>query len=516
MQVAVRRVPAQKAKNKKKKKSVPVSRRRNPREAKSNHRMVMSRNVTNLGGGTTSFTKATRLTVSHSEYVGDVTSTTNFATTIFRLNPGDSNSFPWLSSIALNFDKYEFRMLKYRFVSQSANALSSSNTSLGAVGMATIYDTTSPDFVSIQQMMQADNAIIGAPSRSTFHNVDVKSRDLPYKQYFVRPAGRDATNISDVGRTFIATRGMQSAGSQIGSIWVDYTVEFTKATADQAYGLFQYADHYVAGTTTGYILGESKQRGQSQYLPHSQSVDVLGSAGTRYNFPSTTPPAIYNYDYKAYAPDGAACSGQSYILTTNGNTVPMANDYTSAAYVSHETSPGGFVPLTYLINVGLFVIGATYVALRPFPTASWASMSPGFDSAEVFVKAMPWQLLDAIPGDFKNSIRSSPKVRTHYVLTKNGASGPFTDNALYKVLAAQHGLSFEEVASKLSFEAPASKPHALSLQPMDVDEVKSELYERKELEVDRFKSEASRRSASRGPAVDKAGGDRLSLFNKSS
>lgn len=75
-------------------------------------------------------------------------SANTFEYDVFQLNPGLSNTFPWLSQIAPNFETYKCHGLMFEFRSTSSDALNSTNTALGQVIMSCQYDAANPPFTN--------------------------------------------------------------------------------------------------------------------------------------------------------------------------------------------------------------------------------------------------------------------------------------------------------------------------------------------------------------------------------
>jgi hypothetical protein len=53
--------------------------------------------------------------VCHREYLGDIQGTAGFNNTAYPLNPGMSQTFPWLSTVAENFQEYRIHGLVFEF-----------------------------------------------------------------------------------------------------------------------------------------------------------------------------------------------------------------------------------------------------------------------------------------------------------------------------------------------------------------------------------------------------------------
>lgn len=136
------------------------------------------------------------------------------------INPANSGVFPWLYRIAINFEKYRFRKLKFTYYPRCGS------TQAGQAVLA--VDPKS-----------SDNAPVSLPVLSSYHvrsqgpmwkefsiNVpqDVLGRELRY----TRPAAFAAAGLStlyDVGRFIFATDGANPAGATIGELEVSYEVE---------------------------------------------------------------------------------------------------------------------------------------------------------------------------------------------------------------------------------------------------------------------------------------------------
>lgn len=151
----------------------------------------------------------------------------------FVLNPGCMSTFPWLSGIANNYQKYQWMGLVFEYVTSSGDALSSTNTALGTVIMATDYDTNHIPFTDKRLMENSDYSNSGKPSISQIHGIECDPAINPLKVSYVRPdypAERDEQGavtdlrFSDHGRFQIGTIGCQEASQILGELWVTYDV----------------------------------------------------------------------------------------------------------------------------------------------------------------------------------------------------------------------------------------------------------------------------------------------------
>lgn len=168
--------------------------------------------------------------IRHKEYIGDYTSTTSYSNLTFPINPGQPTTFPWLSTIAANYQEWCANGLIFYFVSTSAAALNSTNTALGKVVMATSYDVLDPSFSTTSQMLATEFSNYGKPAEDLMHAVECDPKLRPTLLLYTRvtspPTGADQ-RLYDLGTFTLASDGMQAA-SNIGGLWVSYDITLCK------------------------------------------------------------------------------------------------------------------------------------------------------------------------------------------------------------------------------------------------------------------------------------------------
>lgn len=171
--------------------------------------------------------------ITKKEYIGEVPSSQAFTLASLPINPGQSQTFPWLSQIAQNFEEWKPIAIAFMFKTTSSNAVVSTNANaaLGTVMMATEYNVANPVFGNKQQMENYEGCVSTDPSRSTLHTVESAKSQNPLGVYFVRsgavPAGSDQ-RFYDQGLFQIAAVGMQSNATNVGELWISYTIELKK------------------------------------------------------------------------------------------------------------------------------------------------------------------------------------------------------------------------------------------------------------------------------------------------
>jgi hypothetical protein len=168
--------------------------------------------------------------VKHREYLTDILSSTGFALTAYNINPGLSATFPWLSSVAENFEQYRLHGLVFEFRSTAGSAISSTNNALGTVIQSTEYNVNKPNFTSKQQMEAYEFSCSAKPSDSFIHPIECLPSETQTGIFNIRtgPVPNQELRMYDIGLYQIATLGMQAGSIPIGELWVSYEVEFLK------------------------------------------------------------------------------------------------------------------------------------------------------------------------------------------------------------------------------------------------------------------------------------------------
>lgn len=169
-----------------------------------------------------------RTIVRHREFIGNIQGSTGFEINTWNVNPGDESTFPWLSTLAQNYEKYRPIGIVFEFKSTSATALASTNTALGTVMMAPRYNaiaTSVPQ--SKMEMLQIENCVSVCPAESAMCGVECARNYNPLGVLYNR---NGSTNVGSNEQMFdfcdfyLATDGMQ-AQAVIGELWVSYEIE---------------------------------------------------------------------------------------------------------------------------------------------------------------------------------------------------------------------------------------------------------------------------------------------------
>lgn len=190
------------------------------------------------------------ITVSHREYVGDVIShDTPFEVASYPINPGLA-TFPWLSSIAANYESYVFRKLEFEYESMAASTIG------GEIMMAVDFDAldgapgNKADMSSFKTFVRTNPWL---SARLVCPKVDLTKA---FKERYTRDASTVVGDLKtyDVGLFSVATNGIAAEGTY-GSVYVNYVVEFrtpqrsTQQLDTQTFAIDSTADPAINYTT---------------------------------------------------------------------------------------------------------------------------------------------------------------------------------------------------------------------------------------------------------------------------
>jgi len=178
------------------------------------------------------------VTVKHREFIQDIVGTVAYSNqVILNLNPGLVNTFPWLCSVAEQFEQYRIKGMVFEYKTTSATALvSGTNTAMGVVMMATQYNANNPAFLDKIHLENYDFATSCVPSTSMLHPIECSPVQTSVEQLYVRSSYTTLTSqdlrLYDLGLFQLSTVGFQGTNT-CGELWVTYEVEFYKPKLGQ-------------------------------------------------------------------------------------------------------------------------------------------------------------------------------------------------------------------------------------------------------------------------------------------
>lgn len=187
------------------------------------------------GGGSTPAIIETRgraVRITNREYLGEVYTgpvVGGFNAVTYDVNPGNLLTFPWLNTIAQQYEQYIPNGIIFEFRSTATdNTLSAS---LGSVMIASEYDVTEDAYSSKIEMMNSAYSSESKMSDGNIHGIECDPAELQRKVFYVRAVDESVTNPRDYDlcKTTIATQGGGlAANSSVGSLYIHYDITFLK------------------------------------------------------------------------------------------------------------------------------------------------------------------------------------------------------------------------------------------------------------------------------------------------
>jgi len=191
-------------------------------------------------GNTFSSSRSKRdMIIEESEYVAEVTvaNQPNFNVTSFGINPGNATLFPWLSSIAKQFEKYQFERLCFVYKKEVSEFATNGQT--GKVILSVDFDAADPLPATKQQMEDTVPHADAMPCESFALRVDARdlkpaSTDAKYVRAGGVPGGTDIKTY-DLGNLNVATIG-STVNAAVGELHVVYRVKLMKPVLENLAG----------------------------------------------------------------------------------------------------------------------------------------------------------------------------------------------------------------------------------------------------------------------------------------
>jgi hypothetical protein len=307
--------------------------------------------------------------VCHREYLGDITGTASFANRNFPLNPGIAETFPWLSTIAQNYQEYKFHGVIFEFRSLVTDFVT--NGAPGVVIMATNYNSDALSYASKQEMENSEYAVSVKPTRELMHGIECASNQTVLPQLYVRsglpPSGQDL-RLYDLGKFQFATQA--NPVQTMGELWVSYCVEFFKPILPVDVGgnilsSLTNRNAFSAASPLGGI--QSSISGDLLVFYGPTTISWTGQPGNCY---------LVNISWTGTIAAGFVVPGRTFVGLTplavynnkadNAFSAPFGGTTTRAAldqtFSCNLDSPG-LVTIT-LDGTGVFPTGTTFVTVQ--------------------------------------------------------------------------------------------------------------------------------------------------------
>lgn len=171
----------------------------------------------------------TTIRVQHSEFAGDMVGYgLDYYVDALRINPANSNLFPWLSGMAMNYEAYEFKSLAFRYVPTCSSLTS------GSIAMMVDFDAADPTPTSKEEILNSKchrsvaardqvTLTVSKDDEKTLGTRRFTLRSDPYNAVSVVYPPRTDPRTYDLGYFNIAVCGVPMGA--VGELYVDYVVD---------------------------------------------------------------------------------------------------------------------------------------------------------------------------------------------------------------------------------------------------------------------------------------------------
>lgn len=218
--------------------------------------------------------------IQHREYIGEINGSTTFNALGYNIQPGLPSTFPWLSSIAKNFEKYRIRSMTLHFVNVSATS------ERGRITMAYESDPLDPTPTNKIDLFAYSGCQEGAVWSPLSINIP-----CPKTTLFTREGIVPGTDLKtyDVGKLIIAASNTADS-SIIGELFITYDIELMVPQPSECPGCSIFAvegvtavapfgtERAILGTFPFHILSNNKDWEWEAIGYYLVQVNVAGSS----------------------------------------------------------------------------------------------------------------------------------------------------------------------------------------------------------------------------------------------
>lgn len=320
--------------------------------------------------------QANSIRIRHREYLCDITSSTAFSTQSFPINVGLNQTFPWLSEIASSFTTYKIHGLVAVFKSTCADAVSSTNGSIGSVIMSFNDNVTESAFSSKQTQLECDWACDEKPSVSFVAPLECAPAQQPLKELYIRNTSLQTNQnlqFYDMANLQVSTQGQQAVFT-CGELYLSYDITLSKpAVSVLANG--QYYHLQMAG-----IPSTSLYFGTITATPTGATNMQCTITATTLTFPSTVSSGRFMM-ILTYTGGSASLLVPTITLTSGATALNIFSANTSAQRDNNAlTSTQLFVATAFTITAPSAVI-----------TLSGGTLPTTISSGDVIITSIPVQ-----------------------------------------------------------------------------------------------------------------------------
>jgi hypothetical protein len=331
--------------------------------------------------------------VKEEEYIADVTLTSaGFTNLQYSANPGNAIMFPWLSTIAVNFNKYRFSKLLFRYRPIVSGYATAGQT--GDIILSFNPDASDPAPVAQSQvydLQMRDNDEPCAPfALNKLSIAEINKQDSYYVRAGAAPANTDIKTY-DVGNLNVSTTGTATSGT-CGKLFVDYEVLLHSPVLVQPTSSGAVHFSSIASTSADSFSGSVLQSGGSP------AFSGITTAANVITFPAGIPG-----NYLMVMTVAGATSSTAWTTATGAGGVSGLSTLTQSAVrdaVNNVFSLAGTTTNPVFLLKTFTLANATgTITLSPLTITGTGSM-------DLFILSLPTTLLTSVlpPSDREVSL----------------------------------------------------------------------------------------------------------------
>lgn len=153
------------------------------------------------------------------EFIGEVQPQPGWSLLRYEINPGVVKTFPWLSGVAKNFEKYVINKLTIEYRTGQSTFIP------GKIQMAPDFDADDPSPASKKELLSYTMAVDG-PLWQNFNLTIPKGYLMNQKKYYIRVSEQEIPDkkFYDPCNIFIGCDQTNTELSYLGEIWIDYDI----------------------------------------------------------------------------------------------------------------------------------------------------------------------------------------------------------------------------------------------------------------------------------------------------
>lgn len=278
-----------------------------------------------------------------------------------RVNPGSKTVFNWLSSLAVQYEFYKFRKLKFHFVTRQSTSKS------GGIIISPDYDAADGQIPLIEQTIFNNRGTVDGPVwQDITCSLDPASMNRLFKSHVIMSDTRFATTTQDQKtidpcQVFILTDDNTVGAFVYGKLFVEYEVELTEPQM------------VTEPTNLGGGVFSANNPSIPQTVLSNNSVRPISSVFTNVNNPTQVNPSlrfdeglaspVINLDGIGYPTATIARFARDWegLLQLKGNGSGIASNYRffKALATANPNDSAGAVGDVELLNTAASIINSS-------------------------------------------------------------------------------------------------------------------------------------------------------------